>query len=73
MILNPPHPKRQALTRLDVALGVLTLGILAAIVCPKVFARMPYLWIASSMQSLSSLEVALDAYQHDIGHFSQRH
>ena len=42
MILRRLRTDQQAVTRLEVALAILVLVNLAAIVCPKIFARRPY-------------------------------
>jgi general secretion pathway protein G len=61
--------EQRALTRVEVLLAILVLGVLAAMVCPNVFARKPYAALTRVQIGFSVLGTALDAFQQDCGHY----
>jgi general secretion pathway protein G len=57
------------LTRVEVLLAVLVLVLLAATVCPKICAPVPYAGVTAALMQLASFKTALDAFHADLGYF----
>lgn len=69
MMVKNSRTSQGAITRIEVALGVLVFGVLAAIICPKVFARRPYAGLTTASLQIASFETALKIFQQDNGYF----
>jgi len=63
MMVKNSRTSQRAITRIEVALGVLVLGVLAAVVCPKVFARRPYAGPTTASTQIATFEMALKVFQ----------
>jgi general secretion pathway protein G len=53
----------------EAILTLAVLGILAIMVCPKMFARVPYAGITSAVTGMASLNEALVAFHSDMGYY----
>jgi general secretion pathway protein G len=54
-----------------VILTLVVLGILAVIVCPKIFARRPYMGLAVAQTQMATFNAALGAFRSDTGYYPQ--
>ena len=60
--------RQRAITRAEVVLGVLVLGLLAHMVCPKIFARRPYAGPTAALTQIASFKTALQMFQQNTGY-----
>jgi len=68
-IRNPKSAKRRGFTLIELLLVLVILATLAAIVLPKVTGRSKQAKITAARTQLSYFEVALDAFEIDVGRY----
>jgi general secretion pathway protein G len=66
MTFHRSRTRQRAITRAEIILGVLVLGLLVATVCPKIFARNP--GTTAALAQIATFKVALEAFQQDTGY-----
>jgi general secretion pathway protein G len=69
--MNPHWTKSlaRAVTPIELVLAILVLGVLAVMVCPKVFDRTPYAGPTAAVGQMAAFKTALEAYRQDTGDF----
>ena len=60
---------QQAFALAEVVLTLIVLGILAVIVCPKIFARHPYAGPTAAISQMANFNTALEAFHSDTGNY----